>query len=719
MSISDIQKKKFLDNIYRLLYSNGNYDEVNSIRQPDENEVKREFDNYFTSNRIGAPLAIDINQLRNVEVTNPDLMNQAMARGLLNLEVLYDSIDDSSDKIMNVVTALDRRLKSLKDKRIELEKKVDNILFSISNTDGYFYSYGETFTNISNVDLSLSTAFVDTENRKATLPKLKSSVFDFNAPGKVQFANVKYSIYFNGNVISENTPVPDFNNMFDGLTNTKSTIEYSSNVIGACAVVITIPLNTPFVVSKVDGRLSTSSAVVTVAELIGTISATDSQFRRKQSNSDYDRFSFDFVPQNSGMLRLTLIKYEPDYVDAMAPNNKYKYVFSIRDLLVSGQYYDKNATLVSSPLSIPLGDDNKIIDAVSLEASNQNPDVGRINFFVAEDVPGATNISDFNWIPISSSLDISPSSQQIISFNKSTKSFKYIKANPNYNDIQLYPISTDENLSLKNPTTSIYNGVSVYRIGVVPQEDTPYNSYLLDSVNNFSLKYISYTEGLYKDTTRWSEIINGSANNVQIFEPGNIQITNTPSIPVALNLSNISGYIQTSLMVENETAISTTISKSGSAVDWDVAVYLNGTMIADIPSGLPAKAVAWNFQTGLNNIIILFDAEGSSSGTISLISGESITRYGTPFLKYYSYVDPFDFKVNRSVEDKVFTIDTYLGNKEILCRDKIGDNSRFVYSNNDSSRIDAIRVRADFSRFNNPFGTPSLNGYRLKFKNSM
>lgn len=457
MSISEIQKRKFLNNIYKLLYTTGISETDTAVRQPDENEVKREFDKYFSLNRIGNPLSVDINLLRNVSTLDPELMNLMMARSLLNLEVLYDSLDENSEKMMDVITVLDRKLKFLKEKRIQLEKRIDDVLFSLSNSDGYFYSFSDVFSNIQNVDLSLTNAFVDTENRKVTLPKLKSAVFEFNSPGKITYSNVKYTIYFNGNPVVENATLPDAVNMFDGLNNTKSTVEYGANTAGSCALVLTVPFNTPFVVSKVDGKISTSSAVVTVAELTSQSSATESQFRRKQSNSDYDRFSFDFNPQSSGLLKLTFIKYEPDYIDNNSASNKYKYNFSIRDLIVSGQYYDKNATMVSSPISIPVGDVNKVIDAVSLQATNSNEGVGSINFFIAQDVPGASNISDFNWIPISPGNSSNNGFDEVISFNKSSKSFKNIKLNPGLNDITLYPKSTSSNLSIKNPTSSIYS----------------------------------------------------------------------------------------------------------------------------------------------------------------------------------------------------------------------------------------------------------------------
>lgn len=171
-------------------------------------------------------------------------------------------------------------------------------------------------------------------------------------------------------------------------------------------------------------------------------------------------------------------------------------------------------------------------------------------------------------------------------------------------------------------------------------------------------------------------------------------------------------------MADNEAVVKNSITKSGNAVDWDLAVYLNGVLIADLESGLSSKDIVWNFKKGINDIVVTFDAETSASGNISLMSGVSIANYGTPFLKYYSYVDPFDFRVNRNESDFVFTVDNYLGNREILCRSEIGNNSRFVYQTNSTDPVEAIRFRADLSRFSNPFGTPSLTEYRIKFKNS-
>lgn len=720
MTISNIQKKKFLDNIYRLMYSTGVSETDTVVRQPNELEVKKEFDNYFSENRLGVPLSNDINLLRNSVYTNVDLMNNFMAKSLLNMEVLYDSVHENNEDLMKVTTILSKRLDSLKNKRTVLEKKVDDALFANANTDGYFYSFGESFANLNNVDLNLSSCFVDTENRKATLPSLKSNALDFRAPGKINLSNIKYDIIFNGATVVSSQSLPNAENLFDGLNDTTSVVSYSGPNLGVCAMVLTIPLNTPFVISKIDGKLNTSSSIVTTAEIVDNINTTNAQYRRKQSNSSYDRFSFDFNPQSSGLIKLTFIKYQPDTTNLDRTNDKYTFRFEIKDLIVSGQYYDREATLVSSPISIDLGNDNKIIDAVSIDAANTNMTGGDIKFFVAEDVEGAVNVSDFNWIPISSTSNPNSAFDKIISFDGSSKIIKQIQSEASENAISLLPILTTGSLNEINPSNSIYSGIRTYRIAAIDEKDTPYNPYILDSINRISFKYVSYINGLYKDLSRWSSVINGTNSNLQLIEMSNKEITSVPSIAFSGNLSTgISAFLETNLLCEESLEINHSISKSGDAIDWDLAVYLNGVKIADLASGEISKNITWNLLKGINKIAIAFDAQSSSSGSLSLMDGVSITNYGTPFLKYYTYVDPFDFKTSRTESDFVFTIDKYLGRKEILCRKEIKDNSRIVYYSNNINQVDKIRFRADFTRYNNPFGTPSLNEYRIKFKNNV
>lgn len=119
------------------------------------------------------------------------------------------------------------------------------------------------------------------------------------------------------------------------------------------------------------------------------------------------------------------MKNEPDFIDGNRVN-RYGYRYGIRDIAISGQYHDKAASFVSSPISLNSNNNsNLVIDAVSLEVDEQSQD-GSIVYFVAENNESAQSISDFSWIPISPEQNIKNSFSQTVNFSGSTlKSKKY------------------------------------------------------------------------------------------------------------------------------------------------------------------------------------------------------------------------------------------------------------------------------------------------------
>ena len=128
--------------------------------------------------------------------------------------------------------------------------------------------------------------------------------------------------------------------------------------------------------------------------------------------------------------------------------------------------------------------------------------------------------------------------------------------------------------------------------------------------------------------------------------------------------------------------------------------------------------IEWNFKAGINTIKVAIDIKDSANGSISLMDSKSLLDYGLVYSQYYGYVDPIEFKVNRSTYDKVFTIENFFGNKEILCRDNINSNSRLFYYSNNPNPVTALRFRADISRGRNPLSSPTIDYFKLKFKNS-
>ena len=79
-----------------------------------------------------------------------------MANSLLNLEILYDLVWENNNEILSVITSLNNRLEHLRAKRKKVESTIDQLIFSNENSDGFFYSFLDSYSTVDNVDLNIS-----------------------------------------------------------------------------------------------------------------------------------------------------------------------------------------------------------------------------------------------------------------------------------------------------------------------------------------------------------------------------------------------------------------------------------------------------------------------------------------------------------------------------------------------------------------------------------
>jgi len=112
MNISTTQKRRFLNNIYKLIYSSG--------QKPSEQEVRKAFNEYFSVNQPGYPIKVDYDLLRTSNKTDVDLLNQIMANTIYNVDILYDTILDNNEELFSIVTSLNKKLENLKKKILQL-----------------------------------------------------------------------------------------------------------------------------------------------------------------------------------------------------------------------------------------------------------------------------------------------------------------------------------------------------------------------------------------------------------------------------------------------------------------------------------------------------------------------------------------------------------------------------------------------------------------------
>jgi len=212
MTIENIQKKRFLETIYKIYYSLGN--------KPSESEISNIFGRYFSRYRPGFPIPVPYNDLSASSIIDVEKINQITAHTSFNIDVLYDSFHEQVSDLYDLITAFNFRIESLKSRRVELEKNIDDKLFAINNTDGFYYSHTNAFNNTALTDLSKTSAVVDVSARKLTIPQLTSGTFNYigNIISKVSSASIE--IFLDGKKVY-GIPSVNLANVFNGLNNSE------------------------------------------------------------------------------------------------------------------------------------------------------------------------------------------------------------------------------------------------------------------------------------------------------------------------------------------------------------------------------------------------------------------------------------------------------------------------------------------------------------------
>ena len=718
MDIATIQKRKFLYNTYKLLYSQGT--------QPKEAEIIKLFSNYFSVNKLGKPLDINYSLLQSIDITDVDVLNDLMASSLLNLEVLYDCLGENNNEMFKVITTLNAKLENLKSKRKFLEGKIDDLLFANSNVDGFFYSYLENFSDTKQIDLNLTNSYIDTLNGVVKIPKITSSISNALTVENILSSTATYSILSNNRTIINKTNIENVDVLFDGLTDTYWSYDFATDNLAVVTCEIQIPISSLFNVSKIEGSLITTSPCAIQVSALPSDTTLPTEVRSKNSRNDYNNFSFAIPSGNYSKIVIVLYKTEPDAILSNT-SNSYSYNFGIRELIIGSDYHDIQSTLVSKPIKIPTIDNKNLsINSLAIDAQDQvSPGTG-ISYYVAADVPNAVTIDDFNWQSISPWSSSESGFKKNVNLSNNNFNIKYISSE--VNDLTPIPLNTSSsNLNELNPAILPYTNKSVYRLCAVNPNVNYIDPYILSNLNCFKFynKTIASNTNvnLYKSLDSWREEI-ASINNPSLDK--NILFNQIGSIDIPIQDPSI-GLLEGKIMSEKDHLVTHTITKSSS--DFNLAVYLNGVNIADLPTGTSSKSIEWNIVQGINNIIITYDKNSSGSIFFNLMSGKSITDYGNLFLEYYRFLDPIEFRRGANEYVNVFTIDDFYGTKEILASNTFYNNvissdsenlnkSVIRYYSNPDSVIDAVRYRVDFNRYSNPLQTPILDAIRIKFKHN-
>jgi hypothetical protein len=733
MSIENVQKERFLETIYKIYYSLGS--------EPTTNEISTIYGRYFSRYKPGLSIPVPYDDLSSTALVDFEKLNRLLVHTAFNIDVIYDSYFDEIENLYSLISAFKFRIDNLKNRRAELEKKVDDYLFSINNTDGFYFSHTNAFNDTSLTDLNNTTGVVDTLSRKFTIPKLNSGLFNYvgNILSKTSNASVEL---FVDSVTKKTSQNVDFSNVFNGLNNSEWSYKYGSPSIGVCTLKITIPI--PSIggsvngISLVEGKINSKKPVEATVVVIDPQDRTKSLSFNKDSSTDYDNFSFNFSTKTASSVEIYLTKVEPDYTDSTNGALLYYYDFRIEELIITAPYYDASATFVSQPITLPVEQNpNLVIDSISFDADDQVPSGTSINYYIAADDGASTDINSFNWVAISPSSAKDPKNKSVIDF----KSTSLVEANiVNYLDkiesTKTTMVQIPKTMQFGNPIKNYFYAndsaqlnFNLYRLAKFEKNIDPYEAYMLENVDSNQL--ISYiVSGSSLDRATWQQVISGTRTDIV---PTTIKNTigSSQEFYQAQNIPYGSIYLKTNIYLQESFTITKNFLKSLSAQYWDVKVYLNGVELSapgTLSPGVLSSSLTWNFQKGQNSIIVIInkstnDTSGvgtSFNGSISLMEGISLKNIPNSRLyeNYLSYVKVEDLRNIHSNNDNVFSIINWENNKEIVYRrtKEISPGTRVYYYTNNALSPNSVRVRADMFRGNDSYSAPAIVSYTLKFK---
>jgi hypothetical protein len=736
MSIETIQKQRFLDTIFKIYHSLG--------IQPSYNDVSVLFGQYFSLNKPGQPVSIPYDDLNASNTIDVNSLNKIMATLLFNVDILYDSFHEDVESLYSIISSYRFRLENLKNKRAEVEKKVDDHLFAIKNTDGFYYSITNAFNDLDQTDIENTTAYVDTEARKAVLPKMSSGIFNYvgNILSTTETAEV--SVFFDGERKEVRQGV-DFSNVFNGLNNSQWTYTaqdgssgYKSNSIGLCTLKISIPISSlqSSGISVVEGKIVSRKPVDTSIIVNDAVEATNSLYFSKSGSTDYDTFSFNFEPKSTSRVDIFFAKTEPDYYITQADQTKrYVYDFSIDELVIAAPYYDSSAIYYSNRMEIvDSKNKNLIVDAVMLDTNDQVPQGCAVNYYIAEDNGTQQDVRTLDWVAISPLSRSVASDENIVRFNGTTRRSINI-INPTTSSI----VSSNQGL-IRVPRTTEYTnpiqnyfyqndsnnlGFNLYRLAKLPEGINPITPYILENVSSQQLR-IDFVQGTSLDQSSWQEVLAGIRTEV-VVATSKSDISSSDLFFSGNNIPNGSIRLSTNVFSDNDSSYTKKFLKSADAQYWDVNIFLNGRQLARIEPGVLSSSITWNFSRGQNSIVIIINKSTNSTdnastfqGSISLMEGMSIANTVgiRAYENYLFYVKIEDLRRLYSNTDNVFSIIRYENNNEIVYRrtEEILSGSVVNYLENIENGITGLRLRADLSRGQTAYSSPAIISYKLKFR---
>lgn len=721
MSIQQVQTKNILELIAQSFFVNG----IN----PQSMELYNNLSRFFSDHPTGVPFTDDLNTFRNDNIADEQVVNDFMALMIVNIDTVYEVCANHVEQIMMLNTLLRTHLDRLKIKRRVLENRIDDYLLGLYNSDGYFYSFSDTFSDTEFVDFQYSSCFVDTSASTISIPSISSASTNIS-PGELSDPNIKVSDGL-GNVLSWQKK-SEFANAIDGLTNTAWYIEVRTTNFEPVICNLQLQLahsNGDTIITRID---ATPYGIAPVqvginASFIGLNNLPYSAPFTNMVKTSVDKMTFigDQVNSVINSVDLQLLKTEPDYIEDEDIYKVNVYIFGFKELLFTEQFYDPSAVLVSQAFGIPTSlQEEAVIDSVSMTVDDYIPTNTSIKYYVAEDNIEASELSDFDWKEISPVSANGDTQNHVINFNGSFTTTSIARRTQRLSsDVKLIELNTTNvDLAKRNPTPSYIPGLDVYRLMTFAEKTLAGTLKLEEGINTTRIFHTALDpDALSEGFAWWKEMFD---NGAYFTTYGETDAGHEFFYGADVGEDGRSIYAETFIetMREYPVFLKECRKSDFNSRTWAVRIFLNGREIANMPVGVDKLTIPWKLKEGNNHIVLMVNIPETTAvnpspyiGTFEIMADTNLSDYGTVKLDNWTYVDLYKFQNNQVNEPNSFTI----YNEELISRKKPTNNFRISYKKEASTSPALIRLRADLDRSSqHAMSTPILDSYRIRFSYS-
>jgi hypothetical protein len=327
------------------------------------------------------------------DIPDAILWNKFMDAIEVDLRVMRITLDEIWDRL-RVIVEKSSQFIILEQEAKSVGRRCNNILMTVPDADSYRVSSNISLADISGIDTTLSDDVI-------VIPEIGSIILSRNGSRVHTIDPIGISYQIIDQSGSNRTPQvfgeigwicnSDISKRF--IADLETTDQY-----GPMTMTITIPV----------ANNAMEAIVLTTIELHSSgISDHRVRVDTTYDNENWEQFgdvwgNHRFVISGPTLratkIRIRIEKYK---ADGDRGNGSFTHAFDIGQVLICEDSYSTLGNFVSQSIPVP----NSTTNLVLLDANVSKTDSQDVNFYIANDVVGATELGDFTWLPVSTGVE--------------------------------------------------------------------------------------------------------------------------------------------------------------------------------------------------------------------------------------------------------------------------------------------------------------------------